>query len=108
MVVDPCYVLPSTAGNTQDIWAEFLNKANDPTNANWNLDSGKPGNPGIPIFDGLALCFPSGMGDGQYKVTAELEHQGSWGWRTRTVTIHCLDDPDELEDEADLDDEEDE
>jgi hypothetical protein len=102
LITDPCYVLPSDKDTGKE-WDQFL--VNATKNDEWNKSLDQPKNPGIPTLDGLGLIIPSGMGDGQYIVTAEVEHLGSWGWRTRTITIHVLDDPDGLDDEADLEDE---
>lgn len=107
MLTDPCYVLPKeNSADNKKIWEEFLAKASE--NEGWNRDKDKPGSPVLKLDDGLVMAFPTGLGDGSYMVTAEIEWVGSWGWRTKSVTIHLLDDPDELDDEADLDDEEDE
>jgi hypothetical protein len=93
MVVDPCYVLPE-GKNTGKYWDDFMAKATK--NDNWNADQERPGDPGIQFIDDLAVAVPSGMGDGFYLVTAEVEHHGIWGWRTNSITVH-FQDPDEEE-----------
>lgn len=76
LVVDPCYIqeLPQ---DDYDRCCEASNEHGGPV--------------ALGTIPDLAVCFPSGFGDGEYEVWAEVKKFGNWGRRVTRVEILLVD-----------------
>ena len=79
MIGDPCYTLPddgSFRGETARDWGKFVD-------ALYTESEGREGHNYAPLGDGISVVVPSGYGDGEYPVYANVNDEG----RVTSVTV---------------------